>query len=61
MASLSCPKQLCVRYNSSVMTQKLVVIVVLNDSNNNHKQSRFFVDFVVVDAQHGINWCCAYI
>ena len=31
------------------MTKKSVVIVVLNDSNNNHKQSHFFVDFLRVN------------
>ena len=31
------PQRQSVRYKLSVITQKLVVIVVLNDSNNNHK------------------------
>jgi hypothetical protein len=35
------PQRLSVHYKSFVITQKLLVIVILNDSNNNHKQSRF--------------------
>ena len=39
------PKRLSVRYYLSVMTQHLLVIVVLNDSNNSHKYSRFYFIF----------------